>query len=119
MERRGKRRVCRRHHRPRAHRARGGDAGGRRRGEPLSILDSGDLQSLTIERGTQSAGRIIGNAYAVKYTVVLLDRDERYRDAAGWLLSCPAVGGAARADGPAHRGRGEMDPLPRLRGGGG
>lgn len=25
-------------------------------GEPLSILDSGDLQSLTIERGTQSAG---------------------------------------------------------------
>lgn len=62
-------------------------------GEPLSILDSGDLQSLTIERGTQSAGRIIGNAYAVKYTVVLLDRDERYRDAAGWLLSS-GVGGA-------------------------
>lgn len=62
-------------------------------GEPLSILDSGDLQSLTIERGTQSAGRIIGNAYAVKYTVVLLDRDERYRDAAGWRCP-PAVGGA-------------------------
>lgn len=81
-------------------------------GEPLSILDSGDLQSLTIERGTQSAGRIIGNAYAVKYTVVLLDRDERYKDAAGWLLSCRLWAGLPGQTAPPTEDEAKWIPFP-------
>lgn len=56
--------------------------------EVCPITDETDLCSITIERGTQSTGKIIGNAYSSKCTVVLLNRNAQYAQSVGQPLTC-------------------------------